>query len=333
MIAGYLSKSTKGIIKLRFIHSFLKAILLVLTSQNILFAQTRNTSKTPYDYLGQTPPGLKAELFHGGKLVDHEKGEIRSFNVAFSPDGKEMFFSYYKGTEENPHPEYEIMTFQLIKGEWVGPKTASFSGVFSDVDINFTPDGKYIFFASDRPQPHSASLDIYYSIKTEEGWSDPIYAGTDINTNEGEVYPSISKKGNVFFRSSRSGGYGGSDIYRAQWVHGNFLNVQNLGPNVNSPHGQSNSVISPDESYLLLCTSRPETGDIGHIYVSFQIGDNVWTQAVSLGPEVNTDAGAGAPTLSPDGKYLFFKKRFEPDRGLYWISTEIIERLRDKILK
>ena len=89
-------------------------------------------------YLGQTPPGLTAELFYGGELVEHEKGERRSFNIAFSPDGKEMFFSYYKGTKEKPHPEYEIKTFKLINNKWVGPETASFSGIFSDVDIKRT---------------------------------------------------------------------------------------------------------------------------------------------------------------------------------------------------
>jgi Tol biopolymer transport system component len=308
-------------------------IFCFLNENSNIYSQSKNTSEFKGEYFGQSPPERTAKLFCGGELVEHENGEKRSFNVAFSPDGKELFFSYYKGTKEQPHPEYEIKTFKMIDNVWIGPQTASFSGQFSDVDINFSPDGKYIFFASDRPQPHSANLDIYYSVKTENGWSNPIYAGTDINTLASEVYPSLSKKGNIFFRSMRSGGYSDSDLYRAEWANGNFINVKNLGPNVNSPFGQSNAVIAPDESYILLCTSRPEEGDIGHIYISFQIGDNIWTKAASLGPEVNTDAGAGAPTLSPDGKYLFFKKRTEPARGIYWISTKIIEDLKKNILE
>jgi hypothetical protein len=87
----------------------------------------------------------------------------------------------------------------------------------------------------------------------------------------------------------------------------------------------------PDESYILFVSSRPEDGNLLQIYVSFQIGDNQWTQAVRLGPEVNTKAQAGAPTLSADGKYLFFKRRDEPERGLYWISTEVIDDIRSKV--
>ena len=280
------------------------------------------------DYFGQKPPGLNAELFNGGGLVEHPKGEKRSFNVSFSTDGKEMFFSYYKATKAKPVPTYEIKTFKRINEEWIGPKTASFSGQYSDVDINFSPDGNYIFFASDRPQPNSIGFDVYYSLKTRNGWSEPIYAGTNINTIEGEVYPSVSKKKNVFFRSSRQGGYGDDDLYRAEWVDGNFVNVRNLGPNVNSTYGESNSVIAPDESYILFCTSRPKSGNIQQIYISFQIGENIWTKAVSVGVEVNTEAGAGSPTLSPDAKYLFFKKTKEPHRGIYWISTKIFDKLK-----
>jgi len=299
-------------------------VFILLAMQNTGYSQAQEI-----DYLGQTPPGLKAELFHGGDLVKNEKGEKRSFNLAFSPDGTEMFFSYYKVTKEKPHPEYEIKTFKQVNNEWLGPETASFSGIYSDVDITFSPDGNYVFFASDRPQPNSFGLDIYYSVKTVNGWSEPIYAGTEVNTTEGEVYPSVSEKGNIFFRSSISGGYSGSDLYRAQWVHGNFINVKNLGPNVNSPYGQSNAVIAPDESYILLCTLRPDK-DYWQIFISFQVGDNVWTEAVSAGPEVNTETGAGAPTLTPDGKYLIFKKRKGENRGLYWISTGIFDDLRPK---
>lgn len=303
-----------------------KVILSFLVLTTTLYSA--HSQEKMNDYLGQKPPGLKAELFNGGRLVEHPKGEKRSFNVSFSPDGKEMFFSYYKATKEKPEPTYEIKTFGLINNEWVGPETASFSGNYSDVDINFTPDGNYIFFASDRPQPNSIGLDIYYSIKVKNGWSEPIYAGTNINTNEGEVYPSVSGKKNIFFRSSKQGGYGEDDIYRAQWVNGNFINVKNLGPNVNSIYGESNSVVAPDESYILFCTSRPETGNIQQIYISFQIGENIWTKAVSVGQEVNTVAGAGSPTLSPDSKYLFFKKIKKPHRGIYWISTKIFEKLK-----
>ncbi len=67
------------------------------------------------------------------------------------------------------------------------------------------------------------------------------------------------------------------------------------------------------------------------IYYATKEGDR-WSEPIYAGPEVNSDAGAGAPTLSPDGRYLFFKKRDGPERGLYWISTDVIQQVRERVL-
>jgi Tol biopolymer transport system component len=260
-------------------------------------------------------------------------GDKFSFNVSFSPDGNELFFSYYKGTKENPHPEYEIKYFKQVDGRWYGPETAFFSGKYSDVDVTFSPDGKKLFFASERPHPESGGMDIYYLEKKEGGWSQPIYAGTEVNTVHGEVHASLSSKGNLFFRSDKPGGFGEADLYKAQWVDGKFTNIVNMGPEVNSNDLDSDCFVAQDESYIVFDTIRPEDGGQPHIYVSFQRENNTWTKAVGLGDAVNTKEGTSAPTLSPDGKYLFFKRRQGKNRGIHWISTEIIENLKEKILK
>ena len=280
-------------------------------------------------YLGQKPPGHKAIKFNDGVLV----GDKHSFNVSFSPDDRELFFSYYKGTPERPHPEYEIRCFKQLDGVWNGPEVAFFSGKYSDVDVTFSPDGKQLFFTSDRPHPESADMDIYYLEKKENTWSQPIYAGTEVNTVHNEVHAVLSVKGNLFFASNRPGGFSDKDLYRAEWIDGKFTNVTNLGPEVNSEYLDSDCFVAQDESYIVFDTMRPEDGGLPQIYVSFQTGDNTWTKAVSLGETVNTKDGSSAPTLSPDGKYLFFKRRQGEDRGIHWISTEIIENLKKKILK
>ena len=280
-------------------------------------------------YLGQKPPGHKAIKFNDGVLV----GDKHSFNVSFSPDDRELFFSYYKGTPERPHPEYEIKYFKRVNDDWFGPETAFFSGKYSDVDITFSPDGKYLFFSSDRPHPESAGLDIYYLKKTDEGWSQPIYAGSEVNTNHGEVLPCLSNLGNLFFRSGRPGGYGEADLYKAEWVGGKFTNVANLGPDVNTGYDETDPFVAPDESYLVYDTIRPEHDNIPQIYVTFKLGENKWSKGMSLGAEINTKEGASAPTITADGKYLFFKRRQGKDRGIHWISTKFIENLKKKVLR
>lgn len=183
-----------------------------------------------------------------------------------------MFFSYVVSRSKTEGTLYEIRTFKFENNKWVGPKTASFSGKFWDVDINYSPDGKYVFFASERPVPETSQGGIFYLAKNENGWSEPIFTGNEVSTKYGEVYPSLSAKSNLFFRSRRPGGYGKDDLYRAEWKDNNFVNVKNLGPNVNTVYDESDAVIAPDESYILFCSLRPEDGNIRQIYISFQVG-------------------------------------------------------------
>jgi Tol biopolymer transport system component len=259
-----------------------------------------------------------------GPFFENEDNRKRSFNLAVSPNGNEAFFSFYKGTPEKPEPEYEIKFMKQKDGEYSYPQTAPFSGEFWDVDINFSPDGNFAFFASVRPHNCITGADIYYIIKTETGWSEPISVGKEVNSIWDEVYPSISENNNLFFRSTREGGYGGDDLYSAEWIHGNFINVNNLGPAINTEYGESNAVVAPDESYILFCSTRPIDGNVQKIYISFKNDQNEWLPAYPLGSEVNNKS-AGAPTLSADGSFLFFKTK----EGLKVINANAFNRRTD----
>lgn len=278
------------------------------------------------DYLGKTPPGLKPEIFDSGKIT----GDMNLFNISFSPDGKELFFSYHHSAQNHPGPTYEIRHFKRVDNIWHGPKIAFFSGTHSDVDITFFPKGTRVFFASDRPHPKSADMDIYLLKKTETGWSEPIYAGTEVNTIHNEVYPTCSLKGNLFFASNRPGGYGDKDIYRAKFVDGKFTHVRNLGPSINTNNLESDCFVAPDESYLLFNTIRPENSNRIHIYISFQFKTGIWTKAVKLPESINVRGeNTGFATVTADGKYLFYSARRGDKRAIYWVSTGIILNMKN----
>ena len=66
--------------------------------------------------------------------------------------------------------------------------------------------------------------------------------------------------------------------------------------------------------------------------MSFKRDDGSWTEGRSLGPEVNCEAGSMCSVVSPDGKYLFYTSRCTGKRTVQWISTEVIHRLRDRVL-
>ena len=81
----------------------------------------------------------------------------------------------------------------------------------------------------------------------------------------------------------------------------------NLGPTINSEYNEQRPAISRDNLSLYFISERP--GGLGSfdIWVSHRPSvDDPWGTPQDLGPNVNTAAYESAPTLSPNGHWLFF---------------------------
>jgi hypothetical protein len=124
---------------------------------------------------------------------------------------------------------------------------------FNDYGPALTPDGRTLYFASNRPQqtdrdvpdPNawSATLredlyfrdyDLYMTSVTESGigTAAPIAA---LNTNFNDGAPAVSSFGDfLYFASDRPGGRGGFDLYRSRRLRGGHESPTNLGPTINT---------------------------------------------------------------------------------------------------
>jgi len=196
----------------------------------------------------------------------------------------------------------------------------------------FSPDGRGLFFASNRPaDAHDPSddLDFWFVEKKGSHWGIPVQAASILNSDKCDFRLSFSRYGNVFFSSNRGEGKQQSfDIYSGQNQGGIFTNIQLLGPTVNSALTEQIAVIAPNESYIVFFRyTRNEPEQVG-LYVSFKKEDGFWTQGKNMGALFNSPAQAitQAASLSPDGKYLFFLKRRE--EAVYWVNANVIESFR-----
>lgn len=301
------------------------------------------------DWLGQQPPGMTPELFAPG-IVSTGADEL---NAVFSPDGAEFLF-----TVKTPDRVRHTLMFVERHGEeWTAPRTLPFSGSYSDADPAFAPDGNRIYFISMRPLegegPPREDWDLWAVERTESGWGEPWNLGPPVNTDSLEVYPSVAADGTLYFSSGRPGGLGQNDIYRSRLVDGAFSEPENLGEAINSEHSEGDLFIAPDESYIVFVSSgRPDSLGRGDLYVSFHAEDGTWSPAINLGQEINSRWTEYCPSVSPDGKYLFFTSyrvaREEPSatpltyeeiqsayvtpRGgmgdVYWVDAAILDGLR-----
>jgi Tol biopolymer transport system component len=230
-------------------------------------------------------------------------------NSAFTPDGKTVYFtkSAQSGGSLVAGRLAVIVFSQFRKGKWQMPEVASFSGQYNDYDPFVTADGAKLFFTSDRPAPgkEKRDFDIWYVEKTVSGWSEPRNAGPPVNSVANEFYPSVARDGTLYFGSDRAGGAGGSDIYRARFVDGNYTGPENLGPSINTESYENDNYIAPDQSWLVFASTRPGGLGDNDLYISYNENGS-WTKAKNLGAPINSAGREFCPMGSPDGKYFFF---------------------------
>ncbi len=317
---------------LRILISALLTLLLLLIS-----CSERNDFpilKGPY--LGQDPPGITPELFAPGFITT----DIGETCPAFSPDGKRFVFMRYDAREwDSGIKRYVTLITELKKGRWTKPEPIplNLNTDYLDWDHNFGPDSKSFYFTSRRPQSGEGPGvpgDIWSIRLTEKGWSEPQRLPYPINTVEyHDANPCFARDGTLYFSSQRAGGYGESDLYFSELINGEYREVQNMGPVINTKFSEFDLQVSPDKSYVVFVSNRPGAHEGVDLYVSFRKTYGSWTEPKNLGEEVNTVGGV-ALTLTSDGKYLLFTGQGNSaGSDIYWIDTRIIEKLKPEELK
>ena len=273
------------------------------------------------EYLGQKRPGLTPSLFASG-VVSTEKNEL---NSVFTPDGKEFYF-----TVRTPQGPWKIMVMKRRGRGWSRPQAASFSGTHSDVDLFIAPDGKKLYFCSNRPGDGKTeapkNYDIWVVDRLGADWSEPRNLGRPVNSNQDEFFPALTRDGTIYFQSRRQESGEGAKIYRAQLEEGAYRQAEILGPAINCETFVGDTLIAPDESWAVFSVNRPGGNGQGDLHVSFRLDNDTWTEPKNLGERVNTKANENCPILTPNGKYLFYTSAGD----IYWVSAEIIEKWRPK---
>lgn len=267
-------------------------------------------------YLGQKPPGRTPEIFAPGILAPPDRVVTR---IAFSPDGNECFFS----APNKSYSRAQMYHTKRAGSSWTPPVPAPFSRPdHSYRQAFFSADGNKLYFSSNT----NGSSDIWVVERTPQGWGEPQVLPDPINTPAYEGMYTEATNGTAYIESDRPGGQGDFDIWRIDPRRpGQTRHVENLGPLVNSNACETDPVVSPDGSYLIFGL-RPSGGSgPSDLFVTFSDGKGGWKAPTNLNqfcPGVNTSGDEYAPTLSGDGRYLFFVRLSGTEQsGIYWVEN------------
>ena len=270
-------------------------------------------------YLGQKTPGAIPEIFTEGIFPP----DFKMYYPSFTPDGKELYF------DTNIDGKLTIMKMSCKNGIWSKPEPVSFNTEYDDGELNLSPDGKKLFFINKRPlsegKPPPEFWNIWVAEREKGGWKLPVPLSKSINTDSMEAYPSVSSPGILYFSSNRNDGSDGWDIYRSEFINSEYGNPVKLGNSINSKYNDWDSFVAPDESYMIFCSeNRPDGFGGSDMYVSFKNLDGDWIPAKNLGKTVNSKSGEFCPSITPDGKYLFFHRNGK----VFWVKSSILNKLK-----
>jgi len=304
---------------------FIGVLIFMLSLSLIAVSENKDFPVIKGPYFGKIAPVGRAEVFMNGviSILNEDK-----MCAAFSPDGREFYFNArYKGN-------WAIFMTKEVDRQWTRPKPMPFTSDYTDRDFTMAPGGKTILFGSNRPKSGGAgkseSLNIFVTERIPSGgWSDPRNIGDPVNTTRNENYPSMARTGNLYFFTQKEDGLGGCDIYVSKYVDGRYQPPRNLGAAINSEQHDWDAIIAPDESFIIFSSKdRPDSIGAQDLYISFKKVDGGWTAAKNMGPAVNSFHDEICPSLSLDGKCLFFTSRRRGKADIFWIDAKIVEDLR-----
>lgn len=152
--------------------------------------------------------------------------------AGISADGQKMLI--FMGGVNDPG---NIFTINRTGESWSKPSIMAntINSPRLESTASITPDGKIIYFASDRSGGHGG-LDIYKIEKKPDGnWTAPVNLGPEINTIDNEDAPYIHPdQRTLFFNSDGHNTMGGRDIFRATFMGTKWSKPENMGYPVNT---------------------------------------------------------------------------------------------------
>ena len=277
-------------------------------------------------FLAQAVPAAdppKVEVFAPGVISLPERIE---FCLAMSPDEQEIFFTVRKAAGQ-----WEIHHSRRLQGAWQASTVAPFFGTFSDSEPSLSPDGRRLYFSSNRPRQAGAppaDFDIWLVERHDDRWPDPRPLPEPVNGAGDQWRASQSLDGTLFY-SSRG-------LWRCAF-DGTAVTppVRLFDPQAPGALVGGHAFVAPDQSYLLTAWMNGPGGRGGwDIYVSFRDPQGNWGPSINLGDEVNTAAGEDFPLVSPSGRDLYFFRYQKNEAGesgdIYRIDASFLDTLRKK---
>ena len=264
----------------------------------------------------------RPEVVDGGLNTEHDEGA-----AAFSPDGSTMYLS--RAVRQDWPTTVEIYTSSRSEAKWSAPQkfeiTADTLSNYSDPFVS--PDGNWLYFASDMPGGQGGTDIWRINLKDKHGTLENL--GPLINTKGNERFPNVRTDSLLYFSSDGHPGMGGLDLFLAtlqprdendrtamdRWV------IENMGVPMNSAADDFGLTFGTGESGFF-SSNRGDARGYDHIFSFIKPDLQIWISGYVVDKDdepvpnavirIVGDDGSNQKTVAkPDGSF-----RFDLQRGV-----------------
>lgn len=216
--------------------------------QKEVFIQSRKKYDGSYSQGIPLPPPFNKGSYQGGSSISVDNKLLFITIVEQTPcrgaGGRAVGFSnadiYYSEFKGGSWGELKNIGSQINgRCTWEGQPSIS-------------ADNKTLYFASARGEDNFGGMDLYKSIRQEDGsWGAPINLGPTINTSANEKSPFMhSDSYTLYFSSDGHPGVGGQDVFFTRLnKFGKFDAPVNLGVPINTEEDEHGFMVSTDGKY------------------------------------------------------------------------------------
>ena len=174
-------------------------------------------------------------------------------------------------------------------------------------------DGNWMFFTACGRDDSKGSCDIYFSYKTNDGWSTPKNIGSPVNSPYWESQPCFAADGQtLLFVSNRPGGIGGRDIWQAtiQGINSDgtpfFGNLKNLGATINTSKDENSPFLHHDNRTLYFSSDGWHGFGEMDLFISRRLSTGEWSEPKNLGFPINTSGEEIGLVINAKGNRAYF---------------------------
>ncbi len=221
---------------------------------------------------------LEAPFF----LKSDVKNAFNEGPVAYTQDGKWVAFTknnFVDGTRQiaSSGMKLDLYIAEVTpNGDWINVIAFPYNGTDFSVGFPaFSPDGRALYFASDRPDSFGG-YDIYVSFRvgSSNNWSAPQNLGSVVNSQGNEISPYFDNE-TLYFSSDWHEGFGGYDVFRAMQSNGRWTQIFHMGTGVNSNRDDYGFIYDSFRNIGYLVSNRPGGRGNEDIYKVSKSADNV----------------------------------------------------------